>query len=790
MLFAEADAPHLRNWIIKRLENTSDADADVLADYVIALLRHDGDAGAIRNLFEEEIPDFLRDDSAAFTDDVFQAIKYKSYLPGAPPAPPIIRQAPAPIPLTHQIPSGPAASQQGAYPPFGVQHTPYAETPSAFSTHNFRNGSKKRSYRDLDAPDSQPMNWDYGGGTAEHQQPYKQARRGGGFVPRGGRFDDPYAQGGRGGYGHNAFNSQPPPNGPAIAYQGVGYGNHGPGYNPQQPFAPPQPALDANTILENIRVLQEMGAQMGLQMLQTDLPKPIYSGQALSMPHSHQKRRPCRDYEKKGYCSRGDRCQFEHGNSAAYVPAFQPPSNDEYDPNNATLGMPEHSAQSVKPTDLSTTQMPPFNRREPKKPKRKGGRLPFSAEGPNSDKTNTKIVVENIPEENFTDESIRGFFAGFGAIKEVELRPSPGSQKRVAIVEFEDWAAANAAWKSPKVVFDNRFVKVYWFKIESQPDPKRSNGARNGSASGDGTPAGPDFDMEEFKHKQEEAQKTHLEKQQKREELARQQQELEDKRRELVARQQEAKRELQAKLAANGIKEDSLSPVLTKATPVGEQPSQAETLRAKLAALEEEANSLGIDPDAAEDTSYWAARGRGRGRGPYRGRGGFQPRVARGGYGYRGRGGGATQDVHAAYAAYSLDNRPKVVVISGVDFTDPVKDEALKQYLFGIGEFTDVTTEPAATYVTFKDRKTAEQFTFGVSGQKTIPGVEGEVELSWATSAPKTARADNDFPTVSGPEEDQAVQTGQDEQGYNQLGHMGRSNQDDMDYEGGDWDIS
>lgn len=37
----------------------SDADSDVLADYVIALLKHDGDAASVRALCEAEIPDFL-----------------------------------------------------------------------------------------------------------------------------------------------------------------------------------------------------------------------------------------------------------------------------------------------------------------------------------------------------------------------------------------------------------------------------------------------------------------------------------------------------------------------------------------------------------------------------------------------------------------------------------------------------------------------------------------------------------------------------------------------------------
>ena len=109
--------------------------------------------------------------------------------------------------------------------------------------------------------------------------------------------------------------------------------------------------------------------------------------------------------------------------------------------------------------------------------------------------------------------------------------------------------------------------------------------------------------------------------------------------------------------------------------------TQTEALRAQLAALEQEASQLGINPDENhDDASSWTLRGRGRGRG-FRGRGSFAPRAIRGGYGYRGRG-GIVESRHAAYAAYSLDNRPKIVALSGVDFTIPENDEALRQYLF------------------------------------------------------------------------------------------------------------
>jgi RNA-binding protein 26 len=47
--------------MLTRQYHSSDADADVLADYVLALLRHDGDMQTVRRLCEEEIPDFLKE---------------------------------------------------------------------------------------------------------------------------------------------------------------------------------------------------------------------------------------------------------------------------------------------------------------------------------------------------------------------------------------------------------------------------------------------------------------------------------------------------------------------------------------------------------------------------------------------------------------------------------------------------------------------------------------------------------------------------------------------------------
>lgn len=329
---------------------------------------------------------------------------------------------------------------------------------------------------------------------------------------------------------------------------------------------------------------------------------------------------------------------------------------------------------------------PPANRREPKGPRRAKGRPPNAFNGPTNDKTKTTIVIQNIPNEHFTEEHIRGYFSQFGDIAEVSLQ----EHDRLALVKFDTWDAAHAAWSSPKVIFDNRFVKVFWYKDDADArtplaNGKHGNSAKNGATNGrtaaDSASAEP-FDMDEFMRKQEEAQKAHEEKAKKRQELERQRQELEERQKELIARQLEEKRKLQAKIAQKSAKNTPEPTAEAQTTDGNGQKSnpQTEVLRAQLAALEEEANVLGIDPSAFQDDSSFGTRGRGRGTRGFRARGRYAPRAIRGSYGYRGRGGIDAR--HAAYAAFSLDNRPKIVALSGVDFTNSEKDEALRQYLF------------------------------------------------------------------------------------------------------------
>lgn len=666
MLFPEQDEPQIKAWIINRLQGTSDADPDVLADYVLALLRHDGDMTTVRALCEAEIPDFLQADATAFVQDIFDAILYKTYLPSnnAPVSRPSIPFAPPTGPS--YVPAGPSAQSYGSLGMAGAPSGP-------------QNASRKRSYNDRGDGDAQDRSLGMGDPNG---RVFKQARRGNmeGGMGRGsfGGMND-----GRGGY-----HGRPP-----------SMNAHGtpsfPGMMPPMPTPPlGMPSLGDDPL----------SAMLAMQAMGVPLPPGLGApslGQRppLSMP---AKKHRCRDYDLKGFCARGNTCKFDHGQESIYVP---PSGVEEYDPTNATLVTPTDGHQPAGRGGFTGLRGNGFARGRGGQQNKGGRRSEFSSDRPNYDKTKTTIVIENIPEEKFKEDEVRSFFSEFGNILEVDMRP----YKRLAIVKFDSYDAAKTAHGSPKVIFDNRFVKVYWFvDQESLPQPptngssKFTNGIKTGDIKmedGESTPipysggaTEPPMNLEEFAKKQKEIQEAHAEKMKKKAEVENQRKELEQ--RQLA--QAEEKKKLMEKIAAMSSgkvaspisKLESGTPAPAADTTTGD--TKTEAAKALLAKLQAEAKSLGIDTALTDDTygglnSRGGYRGRGgfRGRGSderggYRGRGTFVPRGARGGY--RGRGGGPF--VPAGGGKYNLDNRTKKVGIRGIDFTDSQKEESLREHLF------------------------------------------------------------------------------------------------------------
>jgi RNA recognition motif-containing protein len=335
----------------------------------------------------------------------------------------------------------------------------------------------------------------------------------------------------------------------------------------------------------------------------------------------------------------------------------------------------------------------------------RGGRAPFSAVGRNMDRSITTIVVESIPEENFTEEAVKEYFGQFGNITEVTMQP----YKRLALVKFDDYWAARNAYESPKTIFDNRFVKVYWYKPTGKTNtgaPAKPDGDTKPSpAPSSGRPDTEMTDPVEIEKKLADAQKAHEEKQRKLEEARTQKADLDEQ----MRKQAEERKKLLDAIAAKEKKKggqgestieaknknDAFDALKAKvamleaeAESLGFDPNESnDELQAKVAMLKAEAESLRRDPnDAYNNAEEQGSYGyRGRGRGGYRGRGRFFSRArgaGRGNFGgYRGRGapfGGAPPG--GGGTVMRLDNRPKKVRV-GIGPGSP-QDEALRQYLF------------------------------------------------------------------------------------------------------------
>lgn len=532
---------------------------------------------------------------------------------------------------------------------------------------------------------------------------------------------------------------------------------------PHPPTPPPGfPVFDPTNPMAAFSMMQTMFPQM-IGML-----PPSPNGE----PGTFGNKLRCQDYDSKGYCTLGSSCPYEHGNDPIVAPR-----DDEYDPTRANFNMNGTQSQTIRASGRTprTTKAPRgFQHSNTKR----NNRAAFSDHRLPPDKTSTSIVVEQIPEEYFEDETVRSFFSQYGKVLDITMKP----YKRLAIVRYDTYAAAKRAWESPKVVFENRFVKVYWYR----PELEGANITSSNAPPPKDTDATMDMDIadeEAFKQQQDEKQKAY-------EERMRIRKAMEDARQDLIRRWESMAKEREAlvkKLAvAEGHETGQSDPNGTKGLKDGvatDSPDpKIKALRDQLAKMQAEARSLGIDPDAPSDDVPvpFSAQPKDFGRPA---RGGFAARAAYRGFGsprgsYRGYGFVRGRDP----SVKKLDNRPKNIAISGVDF-DSVKEENLRTYLTLIGPFEDIELDPHRTgsrTIVFKERWQAEQV---MHGKSDIPGV-GKVELSWMgnTANGTAAQATSSYEdVVLGDAGDDARRIFSDEAAH-------QPQDDDLDVAGGDDD--
>ncbi|KAH7371142.1 hypothetical protein BKA66DRAFT_470221 [Pyrenochaeta sp. MPI-SDFR-AT-0127] len=689
MLLQEHEQGVFKRWLLPKLETISDADAAVLADYVIALVViNDSEANIKRNCLES-LSDFLQDYTEPFVNEVLQALKDKSYA-HAPatlkakganpqPTPTGTEQQPLP-PQTAPIPSivgnsnseyEPHPSRATNTPPFGAPTGPAAtratnahrlpdrptgpsHTPNIHQDRS--NSSRKRKL--VERETSQPRDGQdpYHNRTGDGNRPLKQTARRGGRNARGGALEPQNV--------HAGF--APMPNFPNFA-----------NLPPPPPGAPP---FDPNNPLAFFAMLAAFGS--GLPGM-PPLPFAIPQGNGLDQQGPKAK---CVDYHTKGFCALGSLCPHEHGDAIA-IPVEDVP---EYDP--------EHSFLAVQPYGGANSQR--ASRAHTRAIKGGRTRASFSLPGPSFDRSNTTLVVEQIPQEHFSDDDVRGFFSQFGTITDLKLH----NYKRLAIIKFEDREGADQAYNSPKAVFENRFVKVYWHKSDSETEMGEVDNEEE------------KLDLEEIAKRQAEAQKAFEKRRKRAEEAAARAEEI-DK---LLKEKNEEMREIKRQLAI--LAGDQAGDV---------NGHMDEDLSQSLATLQAEAEDLFAQHDGTEAPG---GGGRGNLRGGYRGRGysAFQPRGR--GYApfrgtYRGRGAYGAPYQNGRSSVKRLDNRPRRLAVAQIEVDSP-RDEALRQYLINIPDCTSIERhpeQPDTLIITFKERYQAEMF---LDDSRNIPDV-GKLELAW-----------------------------------------------------------
>lgn len=437
---------------------------------------------------------------------------------------------------------------------------------------------------------------------------------------------------------------------------------------PSPPTPPPGfPSFNPNDPIGAMLAMQAMFPQMS-------------GGKAINSPLPPKVNQRCKDYDVKGFCVMGSACPYDHGND----PVVASSKAEEYDPNNASISprltVNGHRGRGASARNRGLDRGARGKGDQNSLSPRYDSRASFSDPKPNFDRSNTTVVVEQIPEENFEEGSVREFFSQYGSVKEVTMRP----YKRLAIVQYRDYISARRAYDSPKVIFDNRFVKVYWYKssedkkINGTALRKSTSGPRLSSAKQSQTSPDEPSEQANVLSQQAEAQKNYETKAKARKEMSEAKAALIRKQEEITKKADNERAELLAKIAAKeGKKPDAELPkaAATNDAKAAQDEEVNRALREQLAKLEAEAKSLGIDPNAPHDEPYPSYGG-------YRGRGGARQFSSRGRGGFRGNSSyrGSWTSTRGGSSVRRLDNRPKRVAVSGVEWT-PEKDECLREHL-------------------------------------------------------------------------------------------------------------
>ncbi|KAG6850328.1 hypothetical protein H0H93_014903 [Arthromyces matolae] len=773
MIFEPSTASHLKPWLVRTLEPICDAEPGALADYILALLKHNVPDAEMRKELALQLDEFLE-----------KMLRTKSYLPYSAASPP--------------PPSPPFASKNldnGIPIPLDALLSPtLAPTPERSLKRNIENDERDgrapakgprlttegQFSRYSNAQDARSETRSTGGwsGRGDQRQGGRDNRAemfgaglGGGMVIPGmmmpamtsmgqmnGRRSQVYqppdqkrgicrdyhnngycARGATCKYSHGEDAVVPnmfPLNAMQLPFMSMfpGAGNPfgmaggmGAAYDPHEARMDMRPLGNRN---QRAPLLPRIQQEDGSQVLPTTAPGELPVIQDLT-PSNHGTEKP-RTVEQTD----------PETTSPTQTPPLQlhPPSSiaSEYDANptydNLQNGQPYMAMNSSGKGSLDT-RLGHASSLRPIRGRGRGRGGTFGGENPNfrTERRNDKtLVVEKIPQDKLTLEHVNEWFKRFGTVTNVAIDSINGK----ALISFSDHDEAYAAWKSEDAVFNNRFVKVFWHR---PMEGHGSVGTRMLAASAplvakiaanDNLP-GPPITSSNTSHKSPPsslAAKQQLLEQQIAEQkslMASLDKATTEEKKTIMTRLRKLGEEMQLPSTTRDAQINSTNDIEKKERErldqeldihgaTGGQEESAEDLKAKLERLKAEAASLGIS-DASIEPSKRSYRARGRGFRGYRGfvRGGHPPR-----------------------ASMKLDNRPKKLLVQGVHED---KTQVVRDWYETTGQMDSLERlDSGDLVVAFKSRAAAEQ---GLAKGTNIATIGG-VTISWyigQPTAPKSA---------------------------------------------------
>ncbi|KAF7306700.1 hypothetical protein MIND_00461700 [Mycena indigotica] len=695
------DPVPLKPWLVRTLEPICDAEPGALADYILALLKHNVPESEMRNELAVQLDEFLEKECRPFLDILFTAIRTKSYLP----------YAAFPTSSTHpdmppDVGSSPGGTRKRSFEGDQLDDRPNKGPRLSNGDGDSRWGGRgdinPSGYRDRD----QPQHMNGGRRNAPVYAPPEQKR---------GICRDYHNNGycSRGAYCKFSHGEDAVVPGQLFAVNGGGM--PGVPFMPMFPagFVSPTPAYDPHESRMDMRptngaVRPQPRAPLISRAQQQDGGPMLPSGE---LPVIQDLTPPTIDPQTQ----------------------TQPPLMTPIPPENYNNNMPMDVDNSY-PMGGPSRPLPFRGRGAPRTKGVFNGEVhKFNGERRN-DKT---LVVEKIPQEKLSLEAVNDWFKRFGTVTNVAIDTSGGK----ALVSFSNNDEARAAWKSEDAVFGNRFVKVFWHRpMEGQGQ----NGARMLAASAPivanittkpdppvPTPPAPRPTSSVPRKAASTASTALAAKQQLLEKQIAEQKALmaslatasADEKKDIMAKLRKLGEEMTSAPKADdpaSKERERLDKELELHSAVGKVESEetTEDLKAKLERLKEEAASLGLSESGPETSwngaSYRGYRGRGRGaRSFYRG-GAF----ARGG---------------PPRGSMKLDNRPKKLLVKGAK-EDSL--QAVKDWYDTTGQVESVApADDGDILVSFYSRAAAEQ---GLAKGQNISLV-GPVHISWYTGAPSNS---------------------------------------------------